>query len=172
MPWTVAHKSEGIEQIVTNILAYIAANQAAALAPPFLTVTLTPFDPVFNSSAGRVFTNLGTAPAMAITDVESDTEESDDGMSVEVKHRIGFQMMVADGDPDALTLKLYRYMRSVMAMIRSMTDAELTLNMTSTRHAQVLAMTARYDRRLFTNEAGQYLRQMFLGVEIELREAG
>lgn len=109
---------------------------------------------------------------MAVTDVESDTEESDDGMSVEVKHRIGFQMMVADPDPDALTLKLYRYMRSVMAMIRSMTDAELTLNMTTTRHCQVLAMTARYDRRVFTNELGQYLRQMFLGIEIELREVG
>ena len=133
MPWEPNLKSTGRHFIAANLLAYIRANQTAALlwAKTELAYagTVPDFAHVFNSSAGRVVT---VWPNLMLVRAGTVTAEPDDDYSTRQVHDFGFEMAIADGDPDNLTHLVEVYTVAADSMLRNVPHATLAAGLAST----------------------------------------
>jgi hypothetical protein len=132
MPWNPPLKSTGRYFAAANLLAFIAANQTAALAWAKAALSyagdVPNFVALFNSSAGRVVSQW---PNLMLVRAGTATAEAENDYALVEVQDFEFEIAVTHADPDTLTHLTEVYIVAVDSMLRNIPSATLKTGVTN-----------------------------------------
>lgn len=120
MPYANTHNVLNLRAIADNLLAYIAANQAAAFtALGFSSLKLIKdFQDSVANRAVPVF------PAIAFSDDNDAQDFSGDGL-IRAGYSCTFEVMVQNADPNVAVADARKYARAIASLVRNIDDDSL-----------------------------------------------
>lgn len=118
MPWTPTYNLLLSEQLQTNLLAIIGANEAAALAYVNGNVAMPEFK--MRDRARRTAMQF---PYLVVGINSSFPNEQED--CFEPEHEFIIEIALLDSDPNQLAINIQRYVRAITLLILSATPAAL-----------------------------------------------
>lgn len=130
---------------------------------------LADFQYVWNSPNGRVPTEW---PVMFLLSCATKIEQDEDDIKLEQVHELLWEIQIVGPEETQLRTDIFRYVRAVDAIIRSMTSAELAAGLSTTEYygALIRKIDHAYDVTRITDTG--YIQRAHLAVEVEITEVG
>lgn len=123
MSWQPKFQAHFIEPIAANLLAEVSAERfAESSAWANGGTALTYFRAVYNSAFGRRLEGL---PVLMLVDAQTEDNIADDESFIGQRHTLTFELYVAASTAEQAQTLIYRYVRAVDSIWRSMTREAL-----------------------------------------------
>lgn len=154
MAWTPTNKVINTRTLASNILAFIAANQAEALEWANGAAGMIAFQDINDSVANR---NNPVYPSIALKDDNDEVVIDDD--ILQPAYSVTFEVVIENQHPSTAVTKARVYDFALKSMLRNMTSAELT-NGLSGITATLLILESGF-REIQTNDSQNDFFQVF-----------
>jgi len=130
-------------------------------------MTLADFKYISPSKEGRVWTEW---PVLFLESASTAIVQDEDSIRLDQLHELVFEIQIVGPDPDNLTRDIFRYVRAVDAIFRSMTSAEIAagLSVTNNYGARVQEIEHAYD--VLRGDGTVYMKRAQLKVLVAITE--